>query len=91
MHDTKIDDLTVIGKRFFTMGHFQLFPMILKFSMGHFFSFYTDFDGPFFKLMGLWRMAPCLPNHCLATSLHKLNIAFSCYVAARDTVLFDVF
>ena len=45
------------------MGHFQLFSMILKFSMGHFLSFYTDFHGPFPKLMGLWRMAPCLPNH----------------------------
>ena len=54
---------SVIGKRFLTMGHFQLFSMILKFSMGHFLSLYTDFDGPFFKLMGLWRMAPCLPNH----------------------------
>ena len=31
--------------------------------MGHFVSFYTDFDGPFSKLMGLWRMARCLPNH----------------------------
>ena len=47
------------------MGHFQLFSMILKFSMGHFLSFYTDFYGPFSKLMGLWRMAPCLPNHCI--------------------------
>ena len=47
------------------MGHFQLFLMILKFSMGHFLSFYTDFYGPFSKLMGLWRMAPCLPNHCV--------------------------
>ena len=28
------------------MGHFQLFSMILKFSMGHFLSFYTDFYGP---------------------------------------------
>ena len=37
------------------MGHFQLFSMILKFSMGHFLSLYTDFDGPFFKLMGLWQ------------------------------------
>ena len=45
------------------MGHFQLFSMILKFSMGHFLSFYTDFYGPFSNLMGLWRMAPCLPNH----------------------------
>ena len=43
---------------------FSFFSMILKFSMGHFLSFYTDFNGPFFKLMGLWRMAPCLPNHC---------------------------
>ena len=48
------------------MGHFQLFSMILTFSMGHFLSFYTDFDGPFSKLMGLWRMAPCLPNHWAA-------------------------
>ena len=45
------------------MDHFQLFSMILKFPMGHFLSFYTDFYGPFSKLMGLWRMAPCLPNH----------------------------
>ena len=54
---------TVIGKRFLPMGHFQLFSMILKFSMGPFLSFYTDFYGPFSKLMGLWRMAPCLLNH----------------------------
>ena len=33
--------------------------------MGHFLTFYTDSNGPFFKWMGLWRMAPCLPNHCL--------------------------
>ena len=45
------------------MGHFQLFSMFLKFSMDHFLSIYTDFYGPFSKLMGLWRMAPCLPNH----------------------------
>ena len=66
---------SVIGKRFLPMGHFQLFSMILKFSMGPFLSFYTDFDGPFSKLMGLWRMAPCLPNHwkivfSTPTSLH---------------------
>ena len=45
------------------MGHFQLFSMILKFSMGHLLSFYIDFDETFSKIMGLWRMAPCLPNH----------------------------
>ena len=60
----------VIGKRFLPMGHFQLFSMILKFSMGHFLSFYTDFDGPFSKLMGLWRMTPCLPNHCIWIEVH---------------------
>ena len=54
---------TVIGKRFLPNGPFLAFSMILKFSMGHFLSFYTDFYGPFSKLMGLWRMAPCLPNH----------------------------
>ena len=53
-----------LGRAFCQMGHFQLFSMILKFSMGHFLSFYTDFFGPFSKSMGLWRMAPCLPNHC---------------------------
>ena len=53
-----------LGRGFSQMGHFQLFSMILKFSMGHFLSFYTDFNGPFSKLMGLWRMTPCLPNHC---------------------------
>ena len=42
----------------FDNGPFSAFSMILKFSMGHFLSLYTDFDGPFFKLMGLWRMAP---------------------------------
>ena len=46
------------------MGHFQLFSMFFKFSVGHFLSIYTDFYGPFSKLMGLWRMAPYLPNHC---------------------------
>ena len=25
----------------------------------------TGLDGSFSKLMGLWRMAPCLPNHCI--------------------------
>ena len=53
------------GRGFCQMGYFQLFSMILKFSMGHFLSFYTDFYGPFSKLMGPWRMAPCLPNHCI--------------------------
>ena len=40
--------------------------MTLKFSMDHFLSFHTDFesDWPFSKLMGLWYMVPCLPNHC---------------------------
>ena len=52
-----------LGRGFPQMGLFQLFSMVLKFSMGHFLSFYTDFYGPFSKLMGLWRMAPCLPNH----------------------------
>ena len=54
------------------MGHFQFFSMILKFSMGHFLSFYTDFYGPFSKLMGLWRMTPCLPNHC--SKYTKVNV-----------------
>ena len=54
-----------LGRGFCRMGHFQLFSMISKFSMGHFLSFYTDFNRPFSKLMGLWRMAPCLPNHCV--------------------------
>ena len=52
-----------LGRGFCQMGHFQLFSMILKFSMGHFLSFYTGFYGPFSKLMGLSCMAPCLPNH----------------------------
>ena len=43
---------------------FSFFLMILKFSMGHFLTFCTYFNGLFSKLMGLWRMAPCLPNHC---------------------------
>ena len=47
----------------FANGPFSAFSMILKFSIGHFWTFYTDFEGPFFKWMGLWRMAPCLPNH----------------------------
>ena len=60
----------------FANGNFQLFSMILKISVGHFLSFYTDFDGPFSKLMGLWRMAPCLPNHwllyfCLGLTISK--------------------
>ena len=54
------------------MGHFQLFSMILIFSMGHFLSFYIGFYGQFVKLMGLWRMAPCLPNHWIG--LKKLNL-----------------
>ena len=69
----------MIGKRFLPMGHFQLFSMNLKFSMGHLLSFYTIFDGPFYKLMGPWRMATCLPNHCKietvlgACELHCFN------------------
>ena len=55
------------------MGHFQLFSMILKFLMGHFLSFYTVFYGPFSKLMRLWRMAPCLPNHCIYTPMKGVN------------------
>ena len=66
-----------LGRGFCLMGHFQLFSMILKFSMGHFLSFYTNFYGPFSKLMGLWRMAPCFPNHCLcATMLCSLVCVF---------------
>ena len=55
------------------MGHFQLFSIILKFSMGHFLSFYTDFAGLFSKLMGLWHMAPYLPNHRV-TYIHVYNV-----------------
>ena len=62
--DRNMYQLQWLGRGFCQMGHFQLFWMILKFSMGHFLSFYTNFYGPFSKLMGLWRMAPCLPNHC---------------------------
>ena len=63
LSDTTVSVAQWLGRGFCQMGHFQLFSMILKFSMGHFLSFYTDFYGPFSKLMGLWRMAPCLPNH----------------------------
>ena len=70
--------LAVIGKRFLPMGHFQLFSMILKFSMGHFLSFYLDFDGPFPRLMGLWRMVPCLPNHWFGWSV-VLDKGTTCY------------
>ena len=59
------------------MGHFQLFSMILKFSMGHLLSFYTDLYGPFSKLMGLWRMAHCLPNHWFV---------FEKYICLRNTM-----
>ena len=59
------------------MGHFQLFSMILKFSMGLFLSFYTDFYGPFSKLMGLWCMAPCLPNHCTDRLSYKDHVGIT--------------
>ena len=53
-----------LGRDFCQWAIFSFFPMILKFSMGHFFIFYvTDSNGRFFKWIGLWRMAPCLPNH----------------------------
>ena len=71
--------IAVIGKRFLSMGHFRLFSMILKFSMGPLLSFYTDFDGPFSKIIGLWRMAPCLPNHCQSgasiKSMHRIKFS----------------
>ena len=54
----------VIGRDFCQWAIISFFSMILKFSMGHYLSFYTDFYGPFPKLIGLWPMAPCLPNHC---------------------------
>ena len=67
------------GRDFCQMDHFQLFSMILKFSTGHFLSFYTDFYGPFSKLIGLWRMAPCLPNHW------PLDLVSQClYTASMD-------
>ena len=53
-----------LGRDFCHRAIFSFFPLILKFSMGHFLTFYTDSNGPFFKWMGLWRMALCLPNHC---------------------------
>ena len=60
------------------MGHFQLFSMFFKFSMGHFLSIYIDFYGPFSKLMGLWRMAPCLPNHCDRFQLLQQTATIAC-------------
>ena len=49
---------TVIRKRFCQWANFfqRFFLMILKFSMGHFLAFYTDFNAPLSKLMGLWHI-----------------------------------
>ena len=78
-----------LGRDFLTMGHFQFFSMILKFSMGPFLSFYTDVDGQFSKLMGLWRMAPCLPNHWLgATSGNHCPI--ETYISVRGGNLYKL-
>ena len=51
------------------MSHFQLFLMILKFSMGLFLSFYTDLNWPFFQVNGTMAHGP-LPSQ----SLHVLKI-----------------
>ena len=73
-----------IWKRLWAMGHFQLFLMILKFSMGHFLTFCTHSNGPFFKWMWLWRMAPCLPNHCILIEVFS-NI--NChYLTSKQTL-----
>ena len=45
------------------MGHFQLFSMILKFSMGHFLSFYTDLWA-IFQVNGTMAHGP-LPSKSL--------------------------
>ena len=55
---------------------FSFFSMILKFSMGHILSFYTDLYGPFSKLMRLCRMAPCLPNHCTSKLVFSHRLKF---------------
>ena len=78
-----------LGRGFCQMGHFQLFSMNLKFSMGHFLSFYTDVNGPFSKLMGLWRMAPCLPYHWSdCPSIHRsIYLSINCYSVGGNIVM----
>ena len=80
-----------LGRGFCQMGHFQLFSIFFfKFSMDHFLSIYTDFYGPFSKLMGLWRMAPCLSNHWVFLHvLHEILIDFLQKVIQKYTNRFE--
>ena len=39
----------MIGKRFLSMGHFQIFFNDFEIFYGHFLILYTDSDGPFSK------------------------------------------
>ena len=52
-----------LGRNFCQWAIFRFFQRFWNFLWANFLSFYTDFDGPFCKLIGLWGMAPCLPNH----------------------------
>ena len=54
--------------------------------IGHFLSFYTDFYGPFSKSMGLWRMAPCLPNHWdyMFTYIFRRCYGYRCHHRYRE-------
>ena len=60
-----------------------ILPLFSFFSMGHSLSFYIDFNGLFSELMGLWCMAPCLPNHwysiVIAFSYWKTLVTFLMY------------
>ena len=73
------------------MGHFQLFSMILnvllKFSMGHFLSFYTDFYGPFFQVNGTMAHGP-LPSQSLCYRPYSSNESMISYRTFMLYVLF---
>ena len=69
----------------FANGPFSAFSMILKFSMGHFLSFYTDFDGPFSKLMGLCAWPLAFP---ITAVLHVYILPCSMFSMERSSFLY---
>ena len=71
---------TVIGKRFLPMGHFQLFSMILKFSMGHFLSFLVILHRlwwAIFQVNGTMAHGP-LPSQSLYRTFIQYRVLARC-------------
>ena len=56
-------DITVTGKRLLPNGPFSAFINDFEIFNGPFLIILHRLSGPFSKLMRLWCMAPCLPNH----------------------------